>query len=124
MRDPQWCLAQAKAIGPACQAVIESMFGKGVLDYLRAAQGLLGLRERYTAPRLEAACARALSFGVPTYRTVKQILRRASTNNPHCSKPNSKRRIAAARASLVDRRTCCTEFRPAAIAQPSGDPPA
>ena len=51
------------------------MFGKGVLDYLRAAQVLLGLRGRYTALRLEAACARALNFGVPTYRTVKQILK-------------------------------------------------
>jgi transposase len=82
MRDPQWCLAQAALVGPACRAVIDSMFGKGVLDYLRAAQGLLGLRERYSASRLEAACARALNFGVPTYRTVKQILKEGLDQQP------------------------------------------
>ena len=82
MRDPQWCLAQAQRIGPACRAVIDSMFGKGVLDYLRAAQGLLGLRERYSAVRLEAACSRALNFGVPTYRTVKQILEEGLDQQP------------------------------------------
>lgn len=82
MRDPQWCLAQAKAVGPACRAVIESMFGKGVLDYLRAAQGLLGLRTRFTALRLEAACARALNFGAPTYRTIKQILKEGLDQQP------------------------------------------
>jgi hypothetical protein len=69
-------------VGPACLAVIESMFGKGVLDYLRAAQGLLGLRMRFTATRLEAACARALNFGVPTYRTVKQILKAGLDQQP------------------------------------------
>ena len=74
MRDPQWCLAQAATIGPACLAVIESLFGKGVLDYLRAAQGLLRLRDNFSAIRLEAACARALNFGSPFYRTVKKIL--------------------------------------------------
>jgi hypothetical protein len=82
MRDPQWCLAQAKLIGPACRAVVDSMFAKGVLDYLRAAQGLLGLRERYSALRLEAACSRALNFGVPTYRTVKQILKEGLDQQP------------------------------------------
>jgi hypothetical protein len=74
MRDPQWCLTQAKTIGPACLAVIESLFANRVLDHLRAAQGALQLAERFGASRLEAACARALTFGSPTYRTVKQIL--------------------------------------------------
>lgn len=75
MRDPQWCLTQARAVGPACLAVIESMFSKGVLDYLRAAQGLLALRDGFGTTRVEAACTRALNFSAPTYRTVKQILK-------------------------------------------------
>src|SRR2546423_4977458 len=82
MRDPQWCLAQAKTVGPACLAVIESMFGKGVLDYLRAAQGLLGLRASFGTPRVEAACTRALNFSSPTYRTVKQILKEGLDQQP------------------------------------------
>ena len=75
MRDPQWCLAQAKALGASCLAVIESLFANRVLDHLRAAQGLLRLRDSFGPIRLEAACARALRFGSPSYRTVKKILK-------------------------------------------------
>lgn len=74
MRDPQWCLTQALEIGPACHGVIEALFADRVLDNLRAAQGLLRLADKYTVARLEAACARALSYGEPRYRTVKTIL--------------------------------------------------
>ena len=82
MRDPQWCLAQAKAVGPACLAVVESLFGDRVLDHLRGAQGLLGLRERFGGTRLEAACTRALKFGAPSYRTIKQILKEGFDQQP------------------------------------------
>jgi hypothetical protein len=75
MRDPQWCLAQAKAQGASCLAVIESLFANRVLDHLRAAQGLLRLGDSFGPVRLEAACARALRFGSPSYRTVKKILK-------------------------------------------------
>jgi hypothetical protein len=75
MRDPQWCLAQAKALGASCLAVIESLFANRVLDHLRAAQGVLRLRDSFGPVRLEAACARALRFGSPSYRTVKKILK-------------------------------------------------
>ena len=75
MRDPQWCLAQATVVGPACRALVETLFSNRILDRLRAAQGLLRLRETFGPKRLEAACARALNFGAPTYRTVKQILK-------------------------------------------------
>ena len=74
MRDPQWCLTQAKTIGPACLALVETLFGHRVLDHLRAAQGLIRLSDQYGRRRLESACARALAFGAPQYRTVKQIL--------------------------------------------------
>jgi hypothetical protein len=74
MRDPQFCLKQAARVGPACRAVVESLFSDRVLDHLRAAQGLLRLGESFGGKRLEAACARALNFGTPTYRSVKQIL--------------------------------------------------
>jgi transposase len=40
----------------------------------RACLGLLRLSERYTAPRLEAACARALQAGAISYQSVKSIL--------------------------------------------------
>jgi len=74
MRDPQWCLKQAKAIGPNCLNLIEALFADRVLDRLRAAQGVIRLGTRYGAARLEAACQRALAFSNITYRSVRVIL--------------------------------------------------
>ena len=74
MRDPQWCLKSAKRVGPNCLLVIEALFSHKVLDHLRAAQGVLHFADRFGAARLDAACARALRFDSPTYRTVKKIL--------------------------------------------------
>ena len=82
MRDPQWCLTQATAIGPACRTLVETLFSHRVLDHLRAAQGLLRLGETFGLKRLEAACGRALNFGAPTYRTVKQILANGFDQQP------------------------------------------
>ncbi|MDJ0420702.1 IS21 family transposase, partial [Rhodococcus opacus] len=44
------------------------------LHRLRAIQGIVRLRDRYEDRRLNAACARALEVGDPSYRTVKGIL--------------------------------------------------
>lgn len=82
MRNPQWCLAQAKGIGPACLALVEILFANRVLDHLRAAQGVIRLSDQYGRRRLESACARALTFGAPRYRTVKQILSQGLDQQP------------------------------------------
>lgn len=82
MRDPQWCLTQAGLAGAACLAVVERLFAHRVLDHLRAAQGLLRLADQYGRRRLDAACSRALNFGTPTYRTVKQILKDGLDQQP------------------------------------------
>ena len=82
MRDPQWCLAQAKVAGPATLAVVERLFAHRVLDHLRAVQGLLRLADQYGRSRLDAACSRALNFGTPTYRTIKQILKDGLDQQP------------------------------------------
>ncbi len=74
MQDPQWCLTQGRRIGAACHALIERLFADRVLDNLRAAQGIVRLKDRYGAERVEAACRRALAFDNPRYRTVKTIL--------------------------------------------------
>jgi transposase len=74
MRDPQWCLKQAEVVGLQCKALIERLFADRVLDNLRAAQGVIRLKDKYGAARLEAACERALAFDNPRYRSVKTIL--------------------------------------------------
>ena len=53
MRDPQWCLKQAEAVGPACKGLIEALFAHRVLDKLRAAQGVVRLGKTYGPTRLE-----------------------------------------------------------------------
>ena len=72
--DREWCLAQARVIGPACAQLIEHLLSDKILERLRAAQGVLRLAPQFTPPRLEAACARALAHDSPFYRTVKTIL--------------------------------------------------
>jgi hypothetical protein len=67
-------LEQAQEIGPACLQLVQELFAHEVLDQLRAVQALLKLRKTYGRTRLEAACARALRYGAPQYKTVKQIL--------------------------------------------------
>ena len=76
LRDPQWCLKRAQEVGPSCRELIGHLFADRVLDNLRAAQGILRLADRHGSSRLEGACARALSFDNPRYRTVKTILDR------------------------------------------------
>ena len=74
MQDPQWCLQQAEKIGAHCHRLIRRLFGHKVLDNLRAAQGVIGLKKKYGPARLDAACARALYFENIQYRAVKSIL--------------------------------------------------
>ena len=74
MRDAQWCLKQAEVVGIYCTQAIQQLLTDSVVDYLRAAQSILGLRKKYNNVRLENACRRALAFQSVHYRTVKSIL--------------------------------------------------
>jgi len=67
-------LSTALQIGPACHAMVHAMFGDHVLIKMRAVQGVLRLKQKYGAARLEAACSRANHYGTPGYKVVKTIL--------------------------------------------------
>ena len=82
MRDPQWCLKQAQGIGTACHNLIGRLFADKVMENLRAAQGIVRLKDTYGALRLEAACQRALDFDNPRYGTVKTILKKGLDGLP------------------------------------------
>src|SRR5262249_54452284 len=75
MRAPDRVIRQAVALGPHI-----GQFAERLLDApfpwskLRQGQRLLRLAERYTPERLEAACARALGFGLIDVRRVERIL--------------------------------------------------
>jgi hypothetical protein len=74
MRTPVWCRGQAALVGPACDTLVGELLSVNALFRLRQAQGVLRLGQRHGDARLEAACARALQAGDPSYRTVKGIL--------------------------------------------------
>jgi transposase len=74
MRTPAWCRKQAAVIGPSCEQVIAGLLTDNALYRLRAAQGVIGLADKCDPSRLEAACAKAITAGDPSYRTVKGIL--------------------------------------------------
>ncbi len=82
MRDPQWCLKQAQDIGAACHILVQRLFADKIMENLRAAQGIVRLKQKYGATRLEAACQRALDFDNPRYGTVKTILQKGLDGLP------------------------------------------
>jgi hypothetical protein len=82
MQTPAWCRTQAAQSGGACAQFIDALLGDRPLDRLRGAQGVLRLAQRYGAPRLDAACARAHAVGEYRYHTVKTILGHALDQQP------------------------------------------
>lgn len=74
MRTPVWCRKKAAELGPNVAEVVEGLLAGGALHHLRAAQGVIGLADKHSIGRLDAACARAVAVGDPGYRTIKGIL--------------------------------------------------
>jgi hypothetical protein len=58
---------------------------------LRAAQGVLGLAEQHNPGRLEAACARAIDAGDPSYKTIRGILAVGTETQPTATAPPAAR---------------------------------
>jgi hypothetical protein len=81
-RTPTYCRQVAARLGPATQQVAETLLGDRPLYRLRSVQAILRLEETVGAERLEAACARALYFGDPSYRRIKAILNAALDREP------------------------------------------
>lgn len=82
IRTPEYCRELAAKIGPSALQVIESLLADRPLDRLRTAQAILHLEESVGPKRLEAACARAIYFGVLNYRQIKKILNAALDREP------------------------------------------
>jgi transposase len=82
MRTPTWCRTRAGEIGPSAVVVIGALLEVNALFRLRAAQGVLGLADKHSPERLEAACAKAVAVGDPSYRTIKGILAAGAEYDP------------------------------------------
>ena len=73
--------APPRSARPAPQ-VIDELLEVNALFRLRAAQGVLGLADKHGPGRLEAACAKAIAVGDPSYRTIKGILVAGAETDP------------------------------------------
>jgi len=81
-RTPERCRQLADQVGPSTRKVVDELLGDRPLDRLRSVQGILRLQESVGSQRLEAACARALYYGDPHYRRIKEILNAALDRDP------------------------------------------
>ena len=68
------CRAEAQDIGPATTQVIQELLDSRPVDKMRTALRILKLSDTYTPARLEAACARGITFGDTSLVTLKRIL--------------------------------------------------
>jgi len=73
-RNREYCRHLTSLVGPKCAEVAEILLSERPLDRLRSVQGILRLTETYEERRVEAACARALHYGDPSYPRIKKIL--------------------------------------------------
>ena len=94
-RTPTWCRKQAAELGGAVARLVAELLAGNALHHLRAAQGVLRLGDRYGPERLDAACARALACGDPSYRTVKGILAAGLDAAPLATQPATARAVPA-----------------------------
>jgi len=88
-RTPVRCQQIAETIGPATSKVVQTLLAERPLDRLRSVQGILRLVETVGRHRLEAASARALYFGDPRYRRIRDILNAALDQAPLPESPLS-----------------------------------
>ena len=95
MRNPTWCRKTAAEIGPACVQVIAGFMEVNAIHRLRSAQGVLALRTDVGYERLEAACARAVVVGDPSYRTIKGILAAGTEHDTTGTRAESETQIPA-----------------------------
>ena len=74
--SPERFLSWAQTFGPATRALIEKRLcaRQHPEQAFRSCLGILGLGKKVGAKRLEAACARALRFGITSWRGLKNIL--------------------------------------------------
>lgn len=82
LRGREDCQQEAAEIGTATERVVQALLDDPVLDRLPTVRRLLKLRTTYGAPRLEAACQRALAFDDGAYATVKRILQNDLDQQP------------------------------------------
>ena len=81
---PERLESWALQAGPSTAALVRELLAGKLHPQqgFRACMGIISLQKRYTAPRLEAACARAMAFRAFSYQNVKTILEKGLDAEP------------------------------------------
>jgi len=83
MRDVAFYIRKAQGAGKKAGAFMaELLSGDVPWAYIRQAQQLLRLTDKYGAARVEAACARALAFGLMNVSRVERIIKQSMEHPP------------------------------------------
>lgn len=86
MRDCAYYIRKGGENGEAQGRFMEALFaGEFPWSRIREAQKLIRLRERYGASRVEAACNRAISFGLFNIHRVEGMIQKAETSRTSAS---------------------------------------
>jgi len=74
----------AREAGGCTARAIEQILERHIIPEqgFRSCMGVMRLGERYGSQRLEAACARILSAGCPTYKRIEAVLKKGLENAP------------------------------------------
>jgi transposase len=77
-------ISWARTVGPNTAAFVDALLkGKAHPEHgFRMCMGVISLEKRFERDRLEAACAKALSFGALSYQSVKSILTKNLEGTP------------------------------------------
>ncbi len=82
LHDNNWCIENAKNIGPFCLQVVEELLNNKQCDYLRAAQGIIKLKKKFGEVKVELASQKVLEIGAVSYNALKEILKKGLEGLP------------------------------------------
>jgi transposase len=77
-RETARLIDKVNKIGPASAQLAREIFARLGRPGQRAIYGLAHLPRRYSRERIEAACAKVLTLGTPSYQALKRILERGA----------------------------------------------
>jgi len=84
----QTCQTQADLIGLATGQIVAELLASRPVDKFRVALRVLGLADRHTPARLEAACTLGLTHGDTSFCTLKRILQDHLETRPQPTPPS------------------------------------
>jgi transposase len=81
---PDRIIHWASKTGPSTAQTVETVMKNRVHPQqgFRACMGIMSLGKEFSEPRLEAACARALSIGSPSFKSIQAILKKGLDKLP------------------------------------------